>query len=122
MHSTYFLNNNSIAIMKDDLIKDVKEKLIDKLEGEIMMQILIDSNRQPCCISILNKSNVSSSRLRLVKNINSMTGWEQPTNAGKKVCVIIELIFEPNKITIRRLGVSGARKFNELSSYELSRE
>jgi len=102
-----------------DLIKNVDIKYLAKVKGDIKIQILVDSQGSPCCVSVSNETNVSSSKLKIVKNVNSMTGWNKPTSSYTKVCIIIEIIYENDKVTVKRLGVGGNRKFVELYSYQV---
>jgi hypothetical protein len=102
-----------------DLIKNVDLKYLAKVQGDIKIQLLINAQGSPCCVSILNETNVSSSKLKIVKNCNSMLGWQKPPAPYEKVCVIIELIYKSDKVIIKRLGVGDSRKFVELDSFEI---
>ena len=102
-----------------DLIKNVDIKYLAKVKGDVKIQLLVDSQGSPCCVSVSNETNVSSSKLKIVKNVNSMTGWRKPTSPYTKVCIILELIYENDKVTVKRLGVGGNRKFAELNSFEI---
>ena len=102
-----------------DLIKNVDIKYLAKVKGDIKIQILVDSQGSPCCVSVSNETNVSSSKLKIVRNVNSMTGWNKPTSPYTKVCIIIEIVYENDMVTVKRLGVGGNRKFVELYSYQV---
>jgi len=102
-----------------DLIKNVDIKYLAKVKGDIKIQILVDSQGSPCCVSVSNETNVSSSKLKIVRNVNSMTGWNKPTSPYTKVCIIIEIVYENDMVTVKRLGVGGNRKFVELYSFEV---
>jgi hypothetical protein len=104
-----------------DLIKNVDKKFLDKVQGEIMIQMLVDSEGKPCCVSVQNETNVSSNKLKIVENVNTMMGWQKPTSGYNKVCVIISLLYSPDKIIVKRLGVGENRNFKTLCVYEILR-
>jgi hypothetical protein len=60
--------------------------------------------------------------LKIVENVNKMARWQKPTSTDKKVCVLIELDYKPDKVIVKRLGVGGNRKFTELDVYDIPRK
>jgi hypothetical protein len=122
------LENSKIKIdyeskqsLYSDLIRDVDPKTLSKVRGEIMIQVLVDGEGMPCCISVSNKTNVPSNKLRLVKNVNAMPGWQKLGTPTKKVSVIVKLIYEADQVLVKRLGVNESRTFVELESFEVPR-
>ena len=93
-----------------DLLKDVNPRFLDKLEGEIYLQILIDKNLDACCISIRNNSNVSSGKLKLAQNISRMKSWVNLTNKPRAISAIFKVISKSGKVIIERYGASPGRE------------
>lgn len=94
----------------NDLLKNVNPKFLDKLEGEIYLQILIDKNLEACCISIRNNSNISSGKLKLVQNISRTKNWVKSTDKPRVISAIFKVISESGTITIERYGASPGRE------------
>jgi hypothetical protein len=103
-NSEVVVDYQSKEMLYSDLIKNVDLKTLSKLQGEIMIQLLVDKEGKPCCISISNNTNVSRNKLRLVKNVNSMTGWQKTDAVNKKVCAIINLNFMADRIFLKGLA------------------
>lgn len=114
---------SSLEDLYNDLVHNVDEKYLNKLMGVIMIQVLVDENLAPCCVSISNDSNVSSRKLKLVKNINATTGWKSvdKSKPQRKISALIKLIFQPGSATIQRMGVGGNRVMKVISSKTINR-
>ena len=106
----------SPELFYEDLLKDVNPKHLEKLNGELLLQILIDKDLTSCCISIKNSTNVSSGKLKLVKNINRMDKWKNKTDKSRKVSAVIKVIITPEQVTIQRLRVSAYRRLELIES------
>jgi hypothetical protein len=106
----------SPELFYEDLLKDVNPKHIEKLNGELLLQILIDKNLTSCCISIKNSTNVSSGKLKLVKNINRMDKWKNKTDKSRKVSTVIKVIITPEQVKKQRLRVSAYRRLELIES------
>lgn len=89
------------------------EKTKQKIRGVLSMQIIVDTNGKSCLLSIENKTNIPTSKLRLKKTIDNNLEWEKPT---EKVAAIIVIYFNNNKISLKRLGMHGDRGWHELTN------
>ena len=54
----------SADLFYEDLLKDVNPKHLEKLKGELLLQVLISKDLSSCCISIKNSTNVSSGKIK----------------------------------------------------------
>ena len=124
------LENSKITIefssykeLYEALTKDVEGKVLMKVKGKIMMQIVIEPNGSSCCVSISNKTNVSSNKLELVRNINSLTGWKSLSdNPNRRTCILLSFNFGEKDITIERLGSNALREPTVLETFKLERK
>jgi hypothetical protein len=134
--NTFIVENDSIRAeyqpneaMLADFLKKIDTRYVRKLRGEVYIQILIDSLGHPCCISLLNETNITTKRLGIVNAVNSMTGWKAPQNMinigaikNVNVCAIIKLIFTEDRMVAMRLGYNIKTRFSVLYSTELKRK
>ena len=89
------------------------EKNIEKVRGELSLQIIVDVDGSSCLISIDNKTNIKSENLELKNIIDNYLVWQKPT---EKTSVMISLIFRRKKITKKRIGISGKKGLHEISN------
>lgn len=54
------VNYESTHRLFDDLVKSVDSEILSKIQGEIMIQLVVDEEGRSCCISISNGTNVST--------------------------------------------------------------
>ena len=88
------------------------QKTIDKLRGNLSLQIIVDLEGNSCLISLKNETNIKSKKLNLKQNIDSNLKWDKPQ---KKVAAIIVFIFEENRLKFLRLGINAKKGVHELS-------
>ena len=89
---------------KEEFIKSLGSKNLNKVNGEIEIQILIDSFGKPCLLSADNRTNIKSNKLNLQKAVNSTSVWK-PAISEKNVSqssVSLLLTFENGDFSIKR--------------------
>lgn len=110
-------SDTTIARISDDdfisiVIGSFDKKTKQKIKGTLSMQIIVDLDGKSCLLSIDNKTNISSSKLKIKNTIDSYLIWNKPT---KKVGAIVVLNFSDNKISLKRLGMNGYIGWHEIS-------
>lgn len=93
------------------IINGVDEKVLSKIEGVLKLQIIVDTDGRSCLLSVGNETNVTTSKLKLKKNIDSLLIWGAPS---QKVSPIVFLKFKDGKVTYKRMGVNGNTGWHEL--------
>jgi hypothetical protein len=77
------------------------QKMKDKIEGVLGLQILVDNRGNSCLISYRNDTNAKPKKMNIEANVNDHLKWpRQP----KKVSAIVVLEFKDGEITARRMG------------------
>ncbi len=87
-----------------DFISNLDEKSLNKISGDIEVQILIDSLGNPCLLSAKNSTNIKSKKLNLQKAINQTEKWSPAISKGESVQASVSLLlkFSNGKLSIRR--------------------
>ena len=88
----------------NDLISNLNERSINKINGDIEVQILIDSLGTPCLLSAKNETNIKSKKLNLKNGINSTKKWSPAMSKGKsqQVSVSLLLTFSKGTVSVQR--------------------
>lgn len=99
----------------DKIIENMNSAALEKIEGSIEVQILIDTLGQPCLLSANNKTNVTSKALNLQAAINSSSNWEPAIYYGTKtdVCVMLLLEFKNGTLSVARIKFDPANLKNK---------
>lgn len=97
--------------LSEIILKGVDDKVRKKILGTLSLQVIVDTTGNSCLISIENKTNVRSSKLKLKKTIDETLHWK---NITKKVAALIVIRFSKNRIDVKRLGVNGEKGMHEL--------
>ena len=127
---SFFIEKDSIIVLYQpkealllDLLKKLETRNLKKIKGELLLQIMVDPNGHPCCISLTNQSNITTRKLNIVNAINSMNGWKAPAQktGNDNICAIVKLIFTDDKFIAMRLGLNSKSKFIVLGTTELKR-
>lgn len=89
------------------LLKAFNKKAIKNIEGDIYVQVLIDSEGKAQLVSADNQSNVTSKKLRLQKAINSIK-WSPAVYDDKDNNQSVQLLlaFHNGAIAIRRVTIT----------------
>ncbi|MBC7642647.1 MAG: hypothetical protein H7174_09995 [Flavobacterium sp.] len=77
-----------------EIVSNLDKKSLSHLNGLIEVQIIIDENGKPCLLSCENKTNVSSSNLKLKNAINNTLIWQPAITNNKTENSSVSIIFE----------------------------
>jgi hypothetical protein len=110
--SAFFLEGKEIFAQKDisvlltEILSNIDPSKLKELNGEIKIQIFIDTLGNACCISMQNDLNRAGKKIDFTKIINNSTKWTPPIREGKttSICTIVRLEFSDDKIIIQRQG------------------
>lgn len=91
--------------MASRLLTAFNQKSLDKIQGDIYVQILVDSTGRAQLLSADNQTNVKSKKLRLQEAVNSIV-WKPAVGDGGYQSVQILLQFEGDRFYIQRLSFS----------------
>lgn len=99
-------------------LNELNQKALNKISGTIEVQILIDSNGNPCLLSAENKSNIKSKKLKLEKGINHAGNWSPAISNHKResVSVSLILIFKNGQLSIYRREFNSGNRSNMRSA------
>lgn len=91
----------------NQFVKLFNKKALQTIEGDIRIQILVDSTGKAQLLSADNQSNVSSKKLNLQKAVNSVRWTPAVYSNGKNVqSVQCQISFHHGNITMHRLKIS----------------
>lgn len=108
----YLINyapNDSVMVL--DFLQGLEEKQIAKLKGAVMVQVMIDTAFNICCVSYTNKTTISDKKLDIPNRIKQMKGWERlpNCNAEENICALISMVFDKSEITVIRTAYNRNR-------------
>ncbi|UOQ74502.1 hypothetical protein [Hymenobacter cellulosilyticus] len=89
----------------------LSEAEVKSIRGALLLQILVDTGGNSCLLSVENKTNVKTKKLRLKESIDSQLRWDKP---AKKVAAVVLLQFTNGSVTMKRLGMDGNMGVQEL--------
>ena len=94
------------SIMIVDFLLGLDEKYEKRLQGVVMMQVMVDTANQVCCVSYTNKSTLSNKRLNIPERLVSMPGWKRLPNTEPKtnICALVSILFDKKEVTVMRTG------------------
>lgn len=94
------------SIMIVDFLSNLDEKYEKRLQGVVMMQVMVDTANQICCVSYTNKTTLSNKRLNIPKRLVNMPGWKRlpNTQSGKNICALVSILFDKKEVTVMRTG------------------
>ena len=124
--SAFFLEGKEINAkyneedLLNDLLKTINAKSLSKIKGEIYFQVVVDTIGSHCCVSIKNELNSKGKKIDFKQIMDNQTNWTIPIRKNKKTTVsaMIKIIFEKDKIILKRLGYNGKTGWIELSKHE----
>jgi ligand-binding sensor domain-containing protein len=93
-------------IFNQELLKNLDIKSLKKINGDIEVQILIDSLGKPCLLSANNQTNIKLSKLKLQKAINSGSYWKPAVSEKMATQSSVSLVLSfsnGNLLTKRRV-------------------
>jgi hypothetical protein len=126
----FFLENDSISTrykiidsLAISIFSNLNPKFADKIRGQIICQIFVDSEGNSCCISSMNESNKSSSKIGLKDAINDLGKWSIPKRKGKaeNMCAIVRMTFFDDSYMLERLGFNAKTRFTTLEKVSIKK-
>lgn len=117
-HETYIEYEPNDSLMVVDFLLGIEPKQAEKLLGTVMMQIMVDTANQICCVSYSNKTTMNSNKLEIPNRLKTMKGWKRMPNAlpEENICALVSIIFDKKEITVMRTGYNRNRGRNTLKS------
>lgn len=107
----------TVKIEEAELIRvltgGMDEKYINKIKGTLLLQILVDLQGNSCLLSLENKTNIKTKKLKLKKAIDGNLVWNKP---HQKVAAIVAINFEGGRIALKRLGTNYYKGVHELKN------
>jgi hypothetical protein len=94
------------SLMVVDFLAGLDEKQEQKLKGVVMMQIMIDTVQQLCCVSYTNKTTLSNKRFDIPNRLQTMSNWKRIPDYLPEIniCALISIVFDKTEITVIRTG------------------
>lgn len=91
-------------IFNQELLKNLDIRNVSKINGDIEVQILIDSLGKPCLLSANNQTNVKLNKLQLQKAINNGSPWKAAVRdkIAMHSSVSLLLSFSNGNVVIKR--------------------
>jgi len=116
-----YAGNDSLMVV--DFLLGMESKQAEKLMGTVMMQIMVDTANQICCVSYSNKTTMSSNKLDIPNRIIAMQGWKRMPNAlaSENICALVSIVFDKKEITVMRTGYNRNRGRNTIKSTNYKR-
>lgn len=116
----YYEPNDSIMVL--DLLNGLEQKHIDKLKGVVMMQVMVDTIQQVCCVSYTNKTNLSEKKFDILVQLLKMNGWKRLKGVmpEENLCALVTVIFDKEDYVVMRTGYNRNKGKKQLS-YEAFR-
>ena len=112
--------NDSIMVV--DFLSNLEEKYVEKLHGVIMIQVMVDTADNVCCVSYTNKTTLRDKRLDIPNRLINMKGWKRGAMSlkDKNICALVSIIFDKKDITIVRTGYNRnkGRKIMQSTTYK----
>ncbi|MEL7146608.1 MAG: hypothetical protein AAFO69_09595 [Bacteroidota bacterium] len=109
-------SDSAIAKVSDNeirkvIVSSVNPKSINKIYGDLLLQVLVSEDGSSCLLSLENRTNVKTKRLNLKEAIDHQLKWG---SIDKKVAAIIAVKFGNQRIDIKRLGLNGISGIQEI--------
>jgi len=116
----YYEPNDSIMVV--DFLSQIEEKYVDKLHGVVMMQVMVDTADNVCCVSYTNKTTLRDKRLDIPSRLLEMKGWKRSAASleNENICALVSIVFDKKEITIMRTGYNRnkGRKIMQSTTYK----
>lgn len=111
----YYEQGDSVMVL--DLIAGLEQKHIDKLKGVVMMQVMVDTIGQVCCVSYTNKTNITDKRFNIPAQLIRMKGWQRLYNIlpDENLCAMVNVIFDKEDYIVIRTGYNRNKGKRQLS-------
>lgn len=93
------------------LRQELGPKRMERLRGELKLQIIVQEDGSSCLLSIENKTNMRSKQLDLKRIVDQRVKWAP---LSEKVAALIVLDFTDVGLRYRRLGMDGKKGWHYL--------
>ncbi len=105
----FYEPNDSILIV--DFLNGIEEKQIAKLKGVVMMQVMIDTANNACCVSYTNKTTISNKKLNIPNRLQNMPGWKRTYEGveNENICALINIVFNKYDYQVKHIGYNRNR-------------
>lgn len=102
----YIFYEPSDSLLIADFLSGIDEKQIEKLKGVIMLEIMIDTAYNVCCVSFTNETNIADKKLDIPNRLMTMPGWKRvaPDLPKENICALIYLFFDKYDYKVQHLG------------------
>lgn len=113
----FVMESDSISVrIKEDgvleiLGKNFDKEVVEKIKGDLSLQILVDLQGNSCLLSIENKTNIATEQLNIKEIIDSKLKWHKPP---EKTSPILAIRFYGDAAEIIRMGLNGKKGFHQL--------
>jgi len=100
----YYEPSDSLLVV--DFLSGIDSKQIEKLKGVIMMQVMIDTAFNICCVSFTNETNIADKKLDIPNRLRAMPGWKRiaPDLPNENICALIYLFFDKYDFKVQHIG------------------
>lgn len=116
--TTHFLmESDSISVRSvgpgvlEILAKNFDKEVVEKIKGDLSLQVLVDLQGNSCLLSIENKTNIATESLNIKEIIDNKLKWQKPP---EKTSPILAIRFYGDAAEIIRMGLNGKKGFHEL--------
>jgi len=116
----YYEPNDSIMVR--DFLSGLDEKQLNRLQGAVMLQIMIDTTNTVCCLSYTNKTTISDKKFDIPNRIKQMQGWKRAKDKlpDENISALISFVFSKTEFTVIRTVYNRnyGRKIVETTIYQ----
>lgn len=115
--NVFALESDSVTAKVSDneimriIANSIDAKSISKIRGGLLLQILVNEDGTSCLLSLENKTNIKTKKLKIKESIDNQLKWSP---IDKKVAAIVSVKFINQGIGIKRLGFNGFTGIHEL--------
>ncbi|MBI9068736.1 MAG: hypothetical protein JEZ09_15685 [Salinivirgaceae bacterium] len=94
------------SLMVENFLEGLEDKYVERLFGGVMLQIMVDTIQQICCVSYTNKTTLSDRRFDIPDRIKNMKGWHRTEEVlvEENICALLSILFDKNQISVIRTG------------------
>lgn len=112
----YYETGDSLMVV--DFLSGMEQKQIEKLKGVVMIQLMVDTINQICCVSYSNKSTLSNNKLNIPVQLLNMKGWKRISDVfvNENICALVSIIFDEKEISVIRTGYNRNKGRNTMQS------
>jgi hypothetical protein len=112
----YYETGDSLLVV--DFLTGIEQKHIEKLKGVVMIQVMVDTINQVCCVSYSNKSTLNNNKLNIPAQLMNMKGWKRVSDlfVNENICTLVSIIFDEKEISVIHTGYNRNKGRNIMQS------